>query len=281
MEWQDWQNIPFSEREFLPSCSGIYVVADTSNFVWYVGQAIDLNNRWFGRSHHRYPQLIRTNRKLGHKIYWKLFPVTQLDEKERYYINLFNPELNGCKVKTYLPKQPQVEREIKRLLKVLNSPTLLFPVIRSVIAGEYEDECGTGCILTITNSNDFSILLKSGTKRYSREVRKAWIDFKSYCGRSEEHYNYLWISVYSFNGQRFEFINGWEILEYFEENPSAYEQYVGIADLFGVQVKVLRNLSILDTLSLKEEYQLSTNSKKDLKDVAYLNYRKHLLKPLH
>ncbi|MHC5930709.1 hypothetical protein [Nostoc sp.] len=38
-----------------------------------------------------------------------------------------------------MPKQPQVEREIKRLLKVLNNPIFLFPVVRSVVAGRYED----------------------------------------------------------------------------------------------------------------------------------------------
>jgi GIY-YIG catalytic domain len=280
MEWKDWQNIPFGERACLPSCSGIYVVADTNNFVWYVGQAVDLKNRWFGRSHHRYPQLIRSNRKLGHKIYWKTFPVNQLDEKERYYIDLFNPELNGCKVKTYLPKQPQVDREIKRLFKALNNPTMFFPVIRSIVAGVYEDEDGTHCILTITNLNDFKILENSATKRYSKTVREAWIECKSYCGKNEEQYNYKWIPTYSLKGQKFEFIEELNILTYLEQNSAAYSQYVSTIELFGVWVKVLKDLSLLDTLPLEEEYQFLSNGKKTLKDAAYLNYRKPLLKTI-
>lgn len=280
MEWKDWQNVPFSERGFLPSCPGIYVVADTNHFVWYVGQAIDLKNRWLGRSHHRYPQLIRTNRKLEHKIYWKPFPVEQLAEKERYYIDFLKPELNGCKVKTYLPKQPQVDREIKRLFKVLNNPTMLFPVIRSVIAGVYEDEDGIPCILTITTPNDFWLLFKSATKRYSKTVRQAWIHCKSYCGKSEVEYNERTIPTYSLNDRKFEFIEELDILQYLEDNPKVYSQYVGEIDLLGIRVKVLKDLSFLDTLLLEEEYQFLSNGKKNLKDVAYLNYRKPLLKVL-
>lgn len=70
-------------------------------------------------------------------------------ELERYYIELFKPELNDCKVKKYLPKQPQVEREIKRLLKVLNTSTFLFPIMRSVVAGEYKDNGDIRCIIIL------------------------------------------------------------------------------------------------------------------------------------
>lgn len=46
MEWKDWQHLPLKERSSLPSCSGIYVVADINDFVWYVGQAANLRSRW-------------------------------------------------------------------------------------------------------------------------------------------------------------------------------------------------------------------------------------------
>lgn len=137
MDWQQWPSVAFKERQLLPNRSGIYVVADQNQFVWYVGQAVDLQGRWLGKAHHRYPQLIRTNQKLGHRIYWQAIPVHRLNEQERFYINLLKPELNGCKVKSYLPKQPQVDREIKRLFRVLNKPTMLFPVIRSAITGAW------------------------------------------------------------------------------------------------------------------------------------------------
>lgn len=160
MDWQDWPSVSLSDRAQLPNDAGIYVVVDANQCVWYVGQAVDLQARWLGREHHRYPQLIRTNKKLGHRIYWQTFESHQLNEKERFYIDLLKPELNGCKVKSYLPKQPQVDREIKRLFKVLNKPTLLFPVIRSAIAGAYQDEDGVECVVTIIYSNDFRLLGK-------------------------------------------------------------------------------------------------------------------------
>jgi hypothetical protein len=167
MEWKSWPSISLCDRHLLPTCAGIYVVADANDCIWYVGQATNLQSRWLGKSHHRYPQLVRTNRKLNHKIHWQPCLTSQLNEKEQLYIGLLKPELNGCKVKTYLSKQPQVEREIKRLFKALNRPTLLFPGLRSLIAGEYTDENGTCCILTITNVN-------SDLAPFS--VRVAWRD---------------------------------------------------------------------------------------------------------
>jgi len=281
MEWKDWPNVLFSERYLLPPCSGIYVISDASNCVWYVGQAGNLRDRWAGKGHHRYPQLIRSNRKLCHRIYWKQVQASWLDEQERYYIDLFNPELNGCKVKKYLPKQPQVERELKRLLKVMNKPTLLFPVIRSVIAGEYEGNDGTRCIVVVTVINDFEILHKSVHKRYSAEVRKAWIEYKTYCGKNEQHYRLKCLPAYSLNDCRLEFVELSELLEYLWNNPSAYEHYVGVIELFNVQVKALKDLSILDKLSLEEEYNFTDfDGKKSLRDAAYINYRKHMLKCL-
>lgn len=39
MAWQQWDTVAFADRGQLPTCSGIYVVADASGLVWYVGQA--------------------------------------------------------------------------------------------------------------------------------------------------------------------------------------------------------------------------------------------------
>ncbi|BAY22547.1 hypothetical protein NIES2100_23100 [Calothrix sp. NIES-2100] len=280
MEWKNWFNVLFTERNRLPTYSGIYAIVDVNNRVWYVGQAINLRNRWTGKTHHRYPQLIRSNRKLCHRIYYQPVPIDSLDQQEKHYINLFQPELNGCKVKSYLPKQPKLESEIKRLLKVLNKSTMLFPLIRSLVAGEYEDESGTMCLLIIIYSNDYQIISNSINKRYAPEVRKAWIENKNYCGRNEEKYNHKYISTYYFNGYKIEFLEGWEILN-FLETPSNYDRYVGVADIFGVQVKTLKNLSVVDELNLEEEWSFTDSSGKiSLRDNAYLKYRQHLLKPI-
>ena len=280
MEWQQWSSVLLGDRHLLPDCPGIYVVADENQFVWYVGQAVNLQSRWLGRGHHRYPQLIRTNRKLKHRVYWRSFPVQQLDEQERFYVNPLRPELNGCKVKTYLPKQPQVEREIKRLFKVLNKTTLLFPVIRSAIAGEYVDTDSTRCIVTIIYSNDCLLLGRSARKRYSAEVRRAWDGFDCLCGRPDPLYDALFVNTYEVGGQRFEFVEGSDILRRLEHSPSTYSRIVGKGELFGVEVAVLWDLSILDQLALKDEYAFSWKDKKTLTDVAYLRYRAPQLSPL-
>lgn len=281
MKWKDWQNVSFSERHRMPSYSGIHLIADANNCVWYTGQAGNLRDRWAGKGHHRYPQLIRSSRKLCHRIYWKQVQANCLDEQEQYYIDLFKPELNGCKVKKYLPKQPQVERELKRLLKVLNKSTLLFPVLRSVIAGEYEGNDGIRCTVVVTNSNDFEILYKSTHKRYAAEVRKAWTEYKTYCGKDEQSYSCKWLPAYSLNGCRVEFVEASELLQHLKDNLRAYKRYVDIAELFGVQVKALKDLSILNELSINEEYSFTnSDGKKSLRDIAYINYRKHMLKCL-
>ena len=281
MEWQQWDSVAFVDRKLVPTTSGIYVVADESDFVWYVGQATNLQSRWIGRSHHRYPQLIRTNKKLGHRIYWRSFPTVQLDEKERFFIDLLRPELNGCKVKTYLPKQPQVEREIKRLFKALNRTTLLFPVLRSLVAGEYVDENGMRCVLTVLFINDEKLLNKSIRKRYSAEVRRAWVWKDCLCGRSSDTHEALQLGAYEVGGERFEFVFSYELLHYLKDNPSIFAQAVATGVLFGVEVTALRNLEVLDQVTLAEECDyIRRSQKKVLTSAAYLGYRRAQLRPL-
>ena len=281
MEWKNWGFVTFTERHQLPPESGIYIVACANDCVWYVGQARNLKARWAGKAHHRYAQLIRSNKKLCYKIYWKEFPINFIVEQEKYYIGLFKPELNGCKVKKYLPQQPQVEREIKRLLKVLNSPTFLFPMIRSVVAGEYEGEDGTRCIIVLINANDLQIIINSMKKRHSPKVRNTWTEYKTFCGKNEQHYRPKYIATYSFYNYRVEFVELANFIFYLEENPSERELYVGVIEVFGVQVKALKYLDIFSKLPLQEEY-LYTDSegKKYIRDLDYLNYRRRKIKLL-
>lgn len=114
MEWKEWQGLLFKERDLLPSLSGIYVVVDGNDNVWYVGQAVNLKSRWSGRGHHRYAQLSRSNGKRNYKIFWKACSPHELDQMERYYINLFQPSINNTKVKKYSPGKPQLKVEISQ-----------------------------------------------------------------------------------------------------------------------------------------------------------------------
>lgn len=281
MEWKDWLSVALSDRRHLPSCSGIYVVVDIDNFVWYVGLAVNIRARWMGKTHHRYPQLSRSNRKRGYKIYWKEFPVDSLTEKEKYYIELFKPELNGSKVKKYLPSLPQVEREIKRLLKALNTPTLLFPVVRSLVVGEYEGSDGARCIIILRNANDFKITGYSMMKRNSKQVRTAWSTYISYCGKDKQYYQPYCVSVYSVYNYRFEFIELPNLIYYLEENINAREQYVKTIELLGIKVGALRYLDIFTELPIEEErFLIDSQRKKHLRNIDYLNWRRNQLKCL-
>lgn len=254
MKWKDWLSVAFTERRYLPEESGVYVVADANDCVWYVGQAANIKTRWAGRTHHRYPQLIRSNKKRSYRIYWKEFSVNLLVEKEKYYIELFQPELNGCKVKKYLPKQPQVEREIKRLLKVINKPNSLFPTVRSVVFGEYEDSGDIRCVVILINTNDSDLLFKSMFKKYAPQVKNAWGLYKSYCGKDEQAYQSITVMAYSFFKYRFEFIVLPDIIYFLEENLSICERYVGSVELLGVKVKAFKYLDILNELPIEDEY---------------------------
>jgi hypothetical protein len=275
MKWKTWPHVHFSDRASLPSSSGIYAVTDWNGLVWYVGQAIDLRKRWIGRGHHRYPQLIRSHRKNDYKIYWLNVPVELLNAEESYYINLFKPELNGCKVKSYVPKQPLVEREIKRVLGVLNKKTTLFPVIRSLAIGGYLESDQTRCILIANNINDFRVLNNSSNKKYAPAVRQAWGEFVSFCGREDESgYHCPQILVYRIHKLRFEFLCLPELLNYFETNLDALEQHLCSTNLFGLEVASLKSLNVLCSMSLEEEYQHKHSPGKiQLYPGAYLKYR--------
>lgn len=53
----------------------------------------------------------------------------------------------------------------------------------------------------------------------------------------------------------------------------------GEVEIFGVQVKALKDLSIFDNLSFQKYYNyINSEGKKSLTPFAYLNYRKPLLK---
>jgi hypothetical protein len=280
-EWKDWASLSLPERSQLPSEPGIYVIADAQESVWYVGQAADLKSRWSGKSHHRYPQLIRTNRKRVHRIYWKLVPLALLDEREKFYIDLFTPELNGQKVKKYLPKEPQVFREIKRLLKVLNQPTLLFPDVRSVVLGEYQGENDIRHILILIHGNDFMLLDKSCRKRYGPKIRNAWLYPNSTCGKDEKLYRPCHLGGYRFMEWQFEFIEVQELMDQFCHSTALREQALGSVDLFGVSVVALKDLEFLDQVNWSEAYQnLYSDGRLLLKQGAYLSFIRPRLKEI-
>ncbi|MDJ0843552.1 GIY-YIG nuclease family protein [Crocosphaera sp.] len=253
MEWKNWQNTSFKSKDHLPSYSGIYVVADKDDRVWYVGQAKNIYLRWQGKSHHRYPQLNRSHKKFNYTIYYHPFPLEKLDEKERYYINSLNPELNNSEVKQYLPKVPSLEEEIKRILKVLNKPNSLYPTVRSLILGQYQDDNNTIHVLCLINTNDYDILQNSATRKHGGLVRNAWSGLY-------EHSNRIigWIDtpIYTMSGYQFEFYGGLEVINYLERYSDQRSRYLEKATILGIDVLMIKDLTILTLSKLPLEDKL-------------------------
>jgi hypothetical protein len=281
MEWQTWSNVDFHERQHLPSISGIYAVIDSSGFIWYVGQATDLKNRWSGRSHHRYAQFIRSHQKNHYKIYWKSIENVYLDEQERLYINLFQPELNFSKVKNYTPKQPAVEREIQRLLRVFTRPTLLFPEPRSLIGGQYTHSSDTCHIIVFTNINDYAIIRKSSNKQHHPRLRQQWGFVPSHCGQDETLYHANKIPSYTLHQYCFEFIDMTNFLDYVRRNPVITENHVTPIEIFGISMASLNSPDITDLSPVNEEFRrIDADGKQSLTDIDYWNYRKTLIQTI-
>lgn len=230
MEWQNWPSLMLQERERLPDASGIYVIADSENTVWYVGKATNLRSRWRGKGHHRYKQLSRTNRKRQYQIYWSLCPSEQLDQQEKHYINALRPHLNDSPVKAYVRQPKTPGQEISRILKVINKKTTLFPDTRSIVLGYYsdieEDEDGIlerhDCIIILTNVNDYDQIIgksvdKSTTKK-ARYLQGCWKLYHPQCGEGENA-GPAQIPIFLHDKWVYEFICWYELLNALKSNP--------------------------------------------------------------
>ena len=253
MEWKTWPQTSLKNKDRLPEYSGIYIVVANNHYVWYVGQAKNLRSRWMGNKHHRYYQLNKSEETFAYIIYYHQFPEEQLDEKERYYINLLDPILNGTEVKTYVPRILSPEQEIKRILKVLSKPNQLFPVIRSLIAGQYIDKKEIIHIICLINANDFNILENSATKKHRGLIKKAWSGLYRHSNSV-----IVWINtpIYTIPGYKFEFYSAPEVINYLHNHNSERTHYVDKRTILGVEVLWLRDPEILTRPHLSVEEKL-------------------------
>lgn len=281
MEWKLWNSIPFAQRSHLPSHSGIYIVVDIEEEVWYVGKSINLNARWNGKAHHRYQQLNRTNSKRIYRIYWQIFPASQLSEKEQYYINLFRPHLNYSRVKTSARKSIQPNEEISRLLRVLNSKTLLFPDKRSVVLGFYteidEDEEGLAqeyiCIVIVVTINDYDrLILKSYNKSFSKKgssLKGYWKTYESDFGLDDSEVMHISIPVFVIENIVYEFVCYSSLIEKITDCTASLH----IVEIANRNVLAFKDTSILSSLIVDDKYF-------DLNSQDYLQYRLSDLHPI-
>ncbi|CAC5340484.1 MULTISPECIES: GIY-YIG nuclease family protein [Planktothrix] len=274
MEWKSWSSLPLKQREQLPPQPGIYVVVDAEQEVWYVGRSININARWNGRGHHRYPQLSRTNNQRLYRIYWQLFTTEQLNEKEQLYIDLFKPHLNYSRVKTYARKPIQPNQEISRLLKVINKKTTLFPDVRSVVLGYYteidEDEDGSlkeyNCVVIVVSINDHDRpIINSCQKSQSRKGKSLegyWKVYESECGSADPNLKPAFILVFMLENIVYEFVCYPTLIHKLAGNRSSLH-YIQIAKQ---TVLALTDTSILPSI-------MNTDSSFRTRREDYLHYR--------
>src|SRR5688572_10296586 len=85
-------SVPFSERQSLPECQGLYFVVGLDGGVAYLGKARNIRSRWL--AHHRRHSVAKIE---GAVIAWMPFDgsATLLRDAELACIAHFNPPLNG------------------------------------------------------------------------------------------------------------------------------------------------------------------------------------------
>lgn len=285
MEWKEWSNLPLNQRDQLPNHPGIYVITDLTEQVWYVGKSANLNNRWRGKGHHRYPQLSRTNKKKSFQIYWKLFSLEKLNELEQHYISLFNPHLNGTKVKSHIRKKPQPTAELKRIFHVLNRPIQLFPSVRSVVLGYYkeldEEEMKEYKVLVVVvNINDHDKIIFGSAmcsqKRQGSHLKGFWITSTCDCELDESLYSPVTLFAFMIDDYVYEFICCDELRESLKQTPSKLYQ----VDLFSQSVTALRNPGTITVLPTNTYRLPCSDGRLRLHPNDYINYCVPRLQPV-
>ncbi|MBD1852960.1 GIY-YIG nuclease family protein [Cyanobacteria bacterium FACHB-502] len=296
-EWQQWANLPLTNRTNLPDVPGIYAVIDVAGEVWYVGKASNLKNRWGGRSHHRYGQLSRQNKKRNYQIYYRPCSLGELDAQEKHYIDQFKPLLNYSRVKTYARKPPQPHQELARLLKVINKPNSLFEGhARSLVIGYYreldEDENEELkefiCIVVAVNANDYDkVLYKSAMKSMTNKgkyLADCWGVYETTLGLNEPEIDLetrpLQILVFRQENWVYELVElDNQVLKEFDRQKQ--ELYTEIITLNGQSVLALKEPAHLQAfLPPPEPVRSGYWNKAWLRPMHYHHYRLPHLTPI-
>lgn len=91
--------VMMSELRYLPTCAGVYFAIEAGDQVAYVGQSVNIRNRW--RRHHREGDLCDLSdleAARGVKIAWlEVSDLAKLSEIEREMIQRFRPRLNKAR----------------------------------------------------------------------------------------------------------------------------------------------------------------------------------------
>ncbi|AFY60448.1 putative endonuclease [Synechococcus sp. PCC 6312] len=292
MEWKTWPSVEFEQRQSLPPESGIYVLVDAADKVWYVGLSTNLCSRWEGRKHHRHDQLKRTNTRRQYQIYWKKVPTYQLKEKETEYIHQFQPFLNFTKVRNYTRPNLSANEEFTRVLKIITDKATNSPKYRSAVLGYYNqveinenDQLNEAIsIIIIIGYSDCKIIEKSYLKSQKRKgslFRDSWCVNKSYCHKDKLAINPLKIYSFSLNQVLYEFVAFSSISNWLEIN----EDKLTLFDICNQPIFALRNPTDLQEALTKQQevwdlFYAHFKRRRQLADEDYIAYRMSELKPI-
>lgn len=287
-EWKNWNHCAFGSKDLLPPAPGIYVIADRDCTVWYVGLSKSLKHRWLGVQHHRYKQLRRRNSKLQLKIYYKQVAISELEQQEKQYIELFQPRLNGSKVTRALPKASTAQQELLHLLKVLNNKTQLFPNIRSVIIGYREEVIENACYYSVTiavNINDTGFLYNKAYRKGRRWDLKTrcWKIYEDMCGQPEGSYLPAAVLSYLHFPWAIQFAClDWQFLNYLEAHPQELQR----VSFLGVEAYCLKDLQTFERAGLKSPFSLAEKnvempSTSNMQRLEHLAFVLHHLPSMH
>ena len=257
------------QRGELPNASGIYFVTCEPNSLLYIGQATNLRNRWAGTGHHRYKQLSRKGLD-EITISYVLVPVADLDNLEYHYIQTLKPQLNDGKVGQILPKENLRLFELKRLLKLVNTP--LFPslkskldrdgntisrptwdLIRGFVAGLYTVN-GIPRVVLFCKQNMSEILENSSVHRTKRRFYIEGFQYSRYTGvlYADGMYKPVW--KFDARFAVFEFVEFYSLGEYLFEQ---FYPYMEDCQILGVKLRKLTNTACIEPIwqNLSEEHQ--------------------------
>ena len=145
--------VDLAQLELLPTCSAIYFAIDSQNRVLYIGLSVNLIERW--KTHHRLHQLKEIHKESPVRIAWLVWTEEDLSTAEKYFINRYQPLLNGTKIK--IPKTIPSEVILTELLEQIRLLTIIIGVYPATtnklttvyLKYDYKNSGVNGCARTI------------------------------------------------------------------------------------------------------------------------------------
>lgn len=250
--------VDLTQLEKLPTCSAIYYAIDSQNRVLYVGLSVNLAERW--KTHHRLCQLKEIHEDNPVRIAWLVWTEEDLSTAEKYFINRYQPLLNGTKIK--IPKTIPSEIILRELLEQIRLLTVVIGIHPATsnklttvyLKYDYENSGDNGCARTIKKfkkeNKDRGSNLRIKRSKYgeyrvgwnmrpgSREHKKVSRIKSSYNNHWEIFCNGVILDITPINRNEFKLLRN-------KENSSWRR-------LAGIKVRAINNFNFVDDYRFSE-----------------------------